>query len=164
MPHWNSDAASRENSSGAQIVVPRGNETLDSYSPAKAVPRENFCARMRILHVVENLDYGSVENWLVRMLRHARNRGVDVDWTFYCTLAQPGAKDAEARALGAQVIHSAVPIGEKWAFVRALRAELRRGKYDVLHCHHDLVSSVYLVAALGLPSRIFHVRRAALPS
>jgi len=116
----------------------------------------------RILHVVENLNHGSVENWLVRMLGHARKRKIDVDWTFYCTLGQPGARDDEARALGARVTHSPLPIGEKLAFVRALRAELRRGKYDVLHCHHDLVSAVYLLAAVGLPigKRIVHVHNA----
>ena len=117
---------------------------------------------MRVLHVVENLSGGSVENWLVRMLAQARKRGVDVDWTFYCAVGKPGAKDQEVRALGARVVHSPVSIGHKWAFVRALRAELRRGNYDVLHCHHDLVSAVYLVAAVGLPigKRIVHVHNA----
>jgi glycosyltransferase involved in cell wall biosynthesis len=117
---------------------------------------------MRVLHIVENLNQGSVESWLVRMLRSARERGKDVDWTFYCAVGQCGAKDEEARALGARVLHSPVPIGRKWAFVRALRAELRRGRYDVLHCHHDLVSAVYLVSAVGLPisKRIVHVHNA----
>lgn len=117
---------------------------------------------MRVLHVVENLNDGSVENWLGRMLGHARKREIDVDWTFYCALGQPGAKDEEARALGARVIHSPVPIRQKLAFVRALRAELRQGKYNVLHCHHDLVSAVYLMAAVGLPidKKLIHVHNA----
>ena len=119
-------------------------------------------APSRVLHVVENLNRGAVENWLVRMLAHARARGIDVDWTFYCALGQPGAMDEETRALGAGVIHSPVPIGRKADFVRALRAELRRGEYDVLHCHHDLVSAVYILAAMGIPvrRRIVHVHNA----
>ena len=121
---------------------------------------QNFTRR--ILHIVENLDRGAVENWLVRMLKHARRHGVDVDCAFYCTESQPGAGDEEARALGARVIHSPVPLGEKLAFVRALRAELRRGNYDVLHSHHDFVSAVYLLAAHGLPikKRLVHVHDA----
>jgi len=121
-----------------------------------------FESNMRVLHVVENLNSGSVETWLARMLAYARKRGVDVDWSFYCAVGQPGEKDEEVRALGAGVIHSPVPIGRKWAFVRAMRAELQRGKYDVMHCHHDLVSGVYLVAAVGLPisKRIVHVHNA----
>ncbi|HEY0283346.1 MAG TPA: glycosyltransferase, partial [Rhizomicrobium sp.] len=116
----------------------------------------------RVLHIVESLDRGAVENWLVRMLRHARARGTDIDWDFYCILPQPGTLDAEAASLGARVLFSPVPIGEKGAFVRALRAELRHGKYDVLHCHHDIISAVYLLASTGLPinRRIVHVHNA----
>lgn len=96
------------------------------------------------------------------MLGHARKREIDVDWTFYCALGQPGAMDEKARALRARVIYSPVPIVKKAEFVRALRMELRRGRYDVLHCHHDLVSAVYLLAAAGMPMRrrIVHVHNA----
>jgi len=67
-----------------------------------------------------------------------------------------------ARALGARVIHSPVPLARKVEFVRALRVELQRGNYHVLHCHHDLLSAVYLLAAAGLPigRRIVHVHNA----
>lgn len=103
-----------------------------------------------------------MENWLVRMLQHARKRGVDIDWTFYCVLGPRGALDDQARALGAGVIYSPVPIGRKLDFVAALRKELRRGHYDVIHCHHDLVSAVYLLAATGIQirKRIVHVHNA----
>jgi glycosyltransferase involved in cell wall biosynthesis len=113
----------------------------------------------KCLHVVENLDRGAVENWLVRMLRHARETNVDVDWSFYCALGRPGQLDQQARELGAKVIHSPAPIGNKTSFVRALRSELQKGQYDVLHCHHDLVSAMYLLAAVGTPvqRRIVHV-------
>jgi len=95
----------------------------------------------------------------MRMLVHAHKRKMKVDWTFYCILEAPGAMDDKARALGARVVHSPVPIGKKVEFVRALRAELRRGEYDVLHCHHDIVSAFYLLAASGIriPRRIVHV-------
>jgi glycosyltransferase involved in cell wall biosynthesis len=108
------------------------------------------------------MNRAAVETWLVRMLEHARKRGVEIDWTFYCMLEQSGAMDEKARALGACVIHSPVPIVKKVEFVRALRRELRRGEYDVLHCHHDIVSAVYLLAASGMPirRRIVHVHNA----
>jgi glycosyltransferase involved in cell wall biosynthesis len=96
------------------------------------------------------------------MLAHARKQEIEVNWTFYCILEQPGAMDEKARALGARVIHSPVPIVKKVEFIRALRSELRRGDYDVLHCHHDLVSAVYLLAAsrMQLRRRIVHVHNA----
>jgi glycosyltransferase EpsF len=115
-----------------------------------------------VLHIVENLGRGAVENWLLRMLAHARRRGAAVDWSFYCTLGREGAHDETAHNLGARVIHSPVPMLQKVAFARALRAELRRGRYAVLHCHHDLVSALYLAASAGLPleRRIVHVHNA----
>jgi glycosyltransferase involved in cell wall biosynthesis len=123
---------------------------------------------LKVLHIIENLERGAVENWLMRMLVHARKREEEVDWTFYCTLEQPGAMDERARALGARVIHSPVPIVRKVEFVRALRMELWRGEYDVLHCHHDIMSAIYLLAASGtrIRRRIVHVHNAdeALPT
>jgi glycosyltransferase involved in cell wall biosynthesis len=70
--------------------------------------------------------------------------------------------EERARALGARVIHSPVPLGRKAKFIRALRAELVSGEYDVLHCHHDIVSAVYLLAASGIRMRrrIVHVHNA----
>jgi glycosyltransferase involved in cell wall biosynthesis len=115
-----------------------------------------------VLHIVENLDRGAVEGWLLRMLSHARRRGVGVDWSFYCALGREGVHDETAPCLGARVIYSPVPMVQKIAFARALRAELRRGRYAILHCHHDLVSALYLVASAGLPiaRRIVHVHNA----
>lgn len=112
--------------------------------------------------MVENLDRGAVENWLVRMLAHARRTGVAVDWSFYCAVGVAGALDEQAKILDARVIHSRVEIGNKLAFARALRAEIKRGRYDVLHCHHDLVSGLYLLAAVRLPieKRLVHVHNA----
>jgi len=117
---------------------------------------------MKVLQVVGVLDRWSVETWLLQMLAHARKLGAPAEWTFYCTFATPGSRDEEARSLGADVIHSPVPIGSKRAFVRALRDELKLGRYEILHCHHDLVSAIYLSAALGLPirKRLVHVHNA----
>jgi glycosyltransferase involved in cell wall biosynthesis len=122
----------------------------------------------KVLHVVENLDRKATEAWLIRMLRHARKKGIELDWTFYCTLGKPGDMDDEARELGARVVHSPSPLGEKRAFMSGLRSEVVRGNYDVMHSHHDLVSAVYLVATQGtsLQRRIVHIHNSAdaLPS
>jgi len=116
----------------------------------------------KVLHVVEDLNRGAVENWLVRMLRHARSQGQPVDWDFYCVSGSKGVLDDEARALGAKVIHSPVQIGEKLAFMGALRSQVNAGQYNILHCHHDLVSAAYLVASLGTSVRwrIVHIHNA----
>lgn len=112
----------------------------------------------RVLHIINNLDTCSVEVWLLQMMDHARRQGLALDWTFYCAVGEPGVRDGQARELGARIVHSPVPLGEKLAFARALRAEVKRGEYDVLHSHHDLVSGLYLAACLGLKlKKIVHV-------
>jgi glycosyltransferase involved in cell wall biosynthesis len=119
-------------------------------------------APQRVVHIVENLDRGSVEAWLLRMLAHARAKSVEVDWTFYCVLGKVGRKDDLARTLGARVVHSSVPISAKTKFIWGLRSELRSGAYDVMHAHHDLVSGMYVMASIGLPTlrRVIHVHNA----
>jgi glycosyltransferase involved in cell wall biosynthesis len=59
-------------------------------------------------------------------------------------------------------VYSPVPIAQKLQFIKALRDELKRGNYETIHCHHDLICSVYLVAAMGLPirCRLVHIHNA----
>ena len=115
----------------------------------------------KVLHIIDNLDHCAVESWLLRMMRHARACGAPLDWTFYCALDAPGAMDAEAQALGARIVRSPAPLNNQLAFAKALRAELKRGRYGVMHCHHDLVSGLYLAASAGLPiRRIVHAHNA----
>jgi glycosyltransferase involved in cell wall biosynthesis len=114
------------------------------------------------MHVVENLDRGAVETWLVRMLETGRASHAALDWTFYCALPESGRLDERARELGATVIHSPVALHQTWRFCHALRRTLTTNQYDVFHCHHDIVSAVYLLASAGLPIpwRIVHVHNA----
>jgi len=116
----------------------------------------------RVLHVVESLGHGAVENWLLRMLEHARESGIQLDWTFYTQLTEAGVSDSSAEILGAKVVHSPVSILNTAVFMASLRSELSRHPYDVLHCHHDLVSAIYLVAAsgLGIRRKIVHIHNA----
>ena len=117
---------------------------------------------MKVLHIIESLDRGAVENWLLRMLGHAHGRGIALDWTIYSQLPEPGEWDDKARSLGARFVASPVPLGQTGRFMAALRDELRQGRYNVLHCHHDLLSAVYLAASAGLPiaRRIVHAHNA----
>ena len=118
----------------------------------------------RILHIVESLGTGAVESWLLRMLRASHIFRAKLDWTFFSVLTAPGKFDDEARALGATVLNSQVELDSKVSFIQHLRAVIRAGSYDEIHCHHDIVSAVYLVAAMGLSlrRRIVHVHNADL--
>src|SRR6185295_7789049 len=41
---------------------------------------------------------------------------------------------------------------------------MKKGCYEILHCHHDIMSAAYLAAAAGLPfrKRIVHLHNTAL--
>ena len=114
---------------------------------------------IRILQIVENLNTGAVENWLYRMFAASVAKYPEYHWTFFCTLGKPGRLDDQVRQLGGEIIYSQHPIGSKRAFFTSLRTTLKEGHYDVLHCHHDFVSAIYLWAALGTPirKRIVHI-------
>ena len=106
----------------------------------------------------------AVENWLFRIMRDSRERYPEFHWTFYSALGQPGRLDDDIRALGGEVIHSSVPIGHTRKFISELHNTIERGRYDVIHAHHDIVSAVYLLASARTPirRRIVHVHNTSM--
>jgi glycosyltransferase involved in cell wall biosynthesis len=114
---------------------------------------------MRIIHIVENLDKGAVENWLVNIFIRSRKYRPDWDWTFYCILGNPGQRDAEVISSGGHIIYSPVSISRKRGFLMHLRSALKNGNFDIIHSHHDYLSGFYLLASIGIPyqKRILHI-------
>ena len=104
---------------------------------------------MRIIHIVENLDKGAVENWLVDIFIESRKIRPSWEWTFYCILGKEGRLDEKVRDAGGEIIYSPVTISNKLAFLSNLRKVLQERKYDILHAHHDYLSGFYLLASLG---------------
>lgn len=122
---------------------------------------------MRIIHIVENLDKGAVENWLVDIFIESRKIRPSWEWTFYCILGKEGRLDEKVRDAGGEIIYSPVTISNKLAFLSNLRKVLQERKYDILHAHHDYLSGFYLLASLGkkFKKRLLHVHNTdrALP-
>lgn len=118
---------------------------------------------VRVLHIVESIGNGAVENWLMRMAAFAKAKGIAIDWTFYCQLSIGSEQEDRARALDIKVIQSPVPVSSKILFLKALREVLISGGYQVLHSHHDIISGFYFLAAIGLGlKKIVHVHNAYL--
>ena len=108
---------------------------------------------IRILHVVENLGHQAVENWLLRMLAASRDDYTQFHWSFFCVLGEQGSGDERAIRQGAEVVHSPYSLKQKFRFLRFFRNVVKERRIDVLHCHHDVMSAVYLLASIGLPVR-----------
>lgn len=119
---------------------------------------------MRVLHVVESFDGQAIESWLLELLRLARRDHPEIHWTFFCVIGKPGQMDAVAEGLGARVVRSAFCMADTMRFVMSLRRLLKSGRFDILHCHHDVMSALPLVASIRLPlkQRIVHVHNTSL--
>jgi glycosyltransferase involved in cell wall biosynthesis len=109
--------------------------------------------------VVESLDRGAVENWLVDVFIESRKTNPDWQWTFYCMIGSPGRLDERVISNGGNILRSPVSISNKAAFLWHLRKAFTRQRYDILHVHHDFLSGFYLLAAAGIHfrKRILHV-------
>ncbi len=115
---------------------------------------------IKVLHIIENFGGQAIEKWLYQLLYSLRTSGTNnIDFTFYSILGYEGNKDSMVRDLGATIIYAPCPMRRKLTFYRALRKAMLAGGYDILHCHHDILSAVYLTASAGLPmkKRIVHV-------
>jgi len=117
--------------------------------------------------VVENLDKGAVENWLVNVFIESRKTRPEWEWTFYCILGKEGRLDEKVKEAGGKIIHSPYWINQKYHFLKHLRHTLKTGQYDVIHSHHDYLSGFYLLASanLAFKKRILHIHNTdkALP-
>jgi hypothetical protein len=52
---------------------------------------------MKLLHVVENLDRGAVENCLVNVFLGSRRYRPEWRWCFYCLLGKEGGRPLRSR-------------------------------------------------------------------
>lgn len=122
---------------------------------------------MKVIHIVENLDKGAVENWLVNVFVESRKIRPSWEWSFYCILGREGKLDEKVRNAGGKIIYSPVTISDKPGFLKHLRHVLKAGKFDIIHAHHDYLSGFYLLASAGIKfkKRFLHVHNTdrALP-
>jgi len=114
---------------------------------------------LKVLQIVENLDNGAVETWLVRAFIDSKKYDNSIHWTFFCILPHKGINEDFVIRNGGIVIHSDYSLSRKFSFLWSLRKILKLGKYDVIHSHHDYISGFYFLSSfgLGIKRRIIHV-------
>ena len=71
---------------------------------------------MKIIHIVENLNKGAVENWLVNVFVESRKIKPNWEWTFYCILGEEGGLDRKVKAAGGKIIYAPCSISNKIQF------------------------------------------------
>lgn len=116
---------------------------------------------VRALHVINWLNPGGIESWLLQLLAHVERTELAID--VCCKGTHEGELADQARAAGAVVLH--LPMGRWGPWSRRFRTQLadvlRKGEYDVVHSHLGDLSEPVIDAAIdaGVPGRVvmYHV-------
>ncbi len=99
---------------------------------------------MRVLHLINALQPGGIEMWLLNMLSEIPRDEVAMD--FFCKGTTTGMRADDAKDMGAAVIHCPLTISHS-TFIGGLSRLLQCGYYDVVHNHLDVTGGVAIWAA-----------------
>jgi glycosyltransferase involved in cell wall biosynthesis len=125
---------------------------------------------IRVLQVVDSLDRGGIETWLVRVLRHIDRDEFAMD--FLVTSSRPFAYAEEITSLGSKILPcldrsvasfftGPLPwLGSRWVrdYARRLGQLLREsGPYAIVHSHFDPCAlPLWCARREGVPVRVAH--------
>ncbi|MBN2002169.1 MAG: glycosyltransferase [Anaerolineae bacterium] len=112
---------------------------------------------LRVLHVINAMNRGGIETWLMNILRNADPGQFTMD--FLVQTAAPCDYGDEIRAHGSRLIpclYPANPLRYAQNFKVALKTY---GPYDIVHSHAYWFSGyvLHLAKSLGIPGRIAHI-------
>jgi glycosyltransferase involved in cell wall biosynthesis len=115
----------------------------------------------KVFHIVENLDKGAVENYLVNVFLHLKKSGQNPDWVFYCVLGKQGRLDQKVLENGGKIVYCATNISDKLSFLRHLRATVKMQNPAIVHAHHDYLNGFYWIGLFGIKvKRVTHIHNA----
>lgn len=115
---------------------------------------------LKVLHVLSGLGQGGIEKWLVNLTAELqRQHGNEVQCEFLTLLSSGGYYESTLKSMGCRVHHCQLVWRNLPGFIFRLGSLLRRGRYDVVHCHADYLSGLILPVAhaVGVRTRICHV-------
>ncbi|PPI79362.1 glycosyltransferase [Marinobacter flavimaris] len=107
---------------------------------------------IRILHITFNMGIGGTEQVIRQLVLATREQGIHHE--IVCI-------DGLRGAMGDLLAEAGVPVhtldrspGFDWALIRSLRALIRSGKFDIVHCHQYTPFVYGRLAALGTEARV----------
>jgi glycosyltransferase involved in cell wall biosynthesis len=115
---------------------------------------------IKILHVLAGLEQGGIEKWLVHLTAEFQKQSTfKVESEFLTFIQQGGYYERTLKAMGCEVHHCQLVWMKLPVFLYKLLRFLKKGRYDVVHCHADYLSGLILPAAhaAGVGVRICHV-------
>ena len=117
---------------------------------------------MRIIHIVESLDYGGLERMVVDMVRQQRNLG------FTCkviSLFHAGIMAKNLEALDVEVTAlNKINAQSKFKLLKQLREQIKVHDTDIIHTHNPTSHYYATVASIGLNYKVLINTRHGLGS
>jgi glycosyltransferase involved in cell wall biosynthesis len=121
-------------------------------------------AKLKVLHIIDNLGMGGAERWLMELLRFWHRQGSPgPQFDFLATGGIPTYYDEEAKEYGSNIHYLRYGRTHIPSFARGFRQILRDGRYQAIHDHGDHSAGWHFLfggAALP-PVRIVHVHNPA---
>jgi len=115
--------------------------------------------KIRILHILPSLECGGIETWLLHLMKSIDRNKYQFD--FLIRFPKPCFYENSFKKLGATIYRVPAKVnGRKrpLRYLLGIRDVLKKGKYDIVHCHEGFNSGIYIVIAksVGVPVRIAH--------
>ena len=109
---------------------------------------------IRVLHVVENFNGQAVESWLTRLLTFEGFDFRKLRFDFFVIGIGQGRQAGAVLEKGCKV-HAGNPGGASIPqMAKALRKQVRRGGYDIVHIHQDVMGGIFALALAGTGVKI----------
>lgn len=119
---------------------------------------------VKVLHIMETIQMGGVEQFLLNQYRLLSTEGITFDFVVY---GRDKTKESKKMVknftyLGSHVHSLPNPNASFISFLKALKKLFKEENYDVVHCHQNFFSGIVLpIAKLeGIPVRIAHAHTA----
>lgn len=138
--------------------------SLDSKNCKKNVAgREEYVPRIRVLHVVPNMQQGGLENYIMNLYRNIDRSAVQFDFLEH--YSKKSYFDDEIESLGGRIFR--IPFMETkdvWAYLRFLKGLFADNpQIKVVHGHMATTALIYLGVAksAGINTRIIHAHESS---
>lgn len=114
---------------------------------------------MRVLHIIDSLNMGGAETWLVEMVKYAQSHETGLPgFDFLAAGGKEAVFDKVVKEAGCKIHYLALRKGNIMNFISGLRQILTENNYAAIHDHQDYLSGWHFLFGAGcLPAvRVVH--------
>jgi glycosyltransferase involved in cell wall biosynthesis len=107
----------------------------------------------RVLHLIDSLNMGGAETWLLELVRFASARGRTPVFDFLAAGGEKGIFDDEVLSYGCRIFYIRLDKRHPLSFLNGFRRVLRENSYLAIHDHQEFLSGWHFLFGTGLLPR-----------